>query len=216
MTRRLNAELPEEVLYPQYVSRLIRQRESATLLLDSTSFFDRQVTSFLSKEEAPSVDPYSYLRLILQYGENKVFGKRREILDNFFKQPDFNVDEVVSNVRDVDLRTLEIAKINNLYYSCAQNGKYECSLDKEDLNKSLQQALVQLQNKDKKKYVDQHDHLQHLLQLNNLPVSLVNDNQALIKETVNVIFSDIIPEKLLPMKLQEAFRLRNSRNERTY
>ena len=107
------------------------------------------------------------------------------------------------------VRLVEEAKVNNLRYRTARMLGFESGLEQEDVNDSFKKALIALQSKDRRGFENNFDQINQLLQLGKVDGYFIRENKELLTETMDSIYSQIIPDRQLTEKVLDAFNERN-------
>ena len=154
-----------------------------------------------------------YLKNLDNFGDRKLTAKGREVLSNLFQKENFKIETAMDGVRDVDLKLVDQAKINNLYARTARANNFTSNLEDDDISISFKKALIALQSKNRSGYQSRNDHISQLIQVGQVPQQIVKSNAGLIKETFAAICDSIIPEKQLTNRIIEAFTARKLRRD---
>lgn len=106
------------------------------------------------------------------------------------------------------VRLVDQAKINNLRHRASKMLGFESGLEREDVDDSFKKALIALQTKDRRGFESNYDQISQLLQLGKIDGNFIRDNSELLKETMETIYTEVIPERQLTDKVLDAFRER--------
>jgi len=93
-----------------------------------------------------------YLKNLDNFGDRKLTAKGREVLSNLFQKENFKIETAMDGVRDVDLKLVDQAKINNLYARTARANNFTSNLEDDDISISFKKALIALQSKNRSGY----------------------------------------------------------------
>ena len=107
------------------------------------------------------------------------------------------------------VRIVNQAKINNLRYRASRMLGIESGLEQEDINDGLKKAFIALQTKDRRGFESNYDQISQLLQLGKVDGQFIRENNELLKETMETIYGEIIPERQLTEKVIDAFKERS-------
>ena len=117
---------------------------------------------------------------------------------------------MLSNTRGHEaVRIVDQAKVNNLRHRAARMLGFESGLEQEDINDSLKKALIALQTKDRRGFESNFDQISQLLQIGKIDGRFIRDNSELLKETMDTIYGEIIPDRQLTDKVLDAFKERS-------
>ena len=117
---------------------------------------------------------------------------------------------MLSNTRGHEaVRIVEQAKVNNLRHCVSRMLGFESGLEQEDVNDSLKKALIALQTKDRRGFESNFDQVSQLLQIGKIDGRFIRDNNELLRETMDTIYNEIIPDRQLTEKVIDAFKERS-------
>lgn len=117
---------------------------------------------------------------------------------------------MLSNTRGHEaVRIVEQAKVNNLRHRVSRMLGFESGLEQEDVNDSLKKALIALQTKDRRGFESNFDQVSQLLQIGKIDGRFIRDNNELLRETMDTIYNEIIPDRQLTEKVIDAFKERS-------
>ena len=85
----------------------------------------------------------------------------------------------------------------------------ESGLEQEEINDGLKKAFIALQTKDRRGFESNYDQISQLLQLGKVDGQFIRENNELLKETMETIYGEIIPESQLTEKVLDAFKERS-------
>jgi len=162
----------------------------------------------LESEEIAQKYPGEYLKLAENFGTQRMSSAGVNVLVDLLKSEDWQIEDLFSHVRSESIRLVDQSKVNVMYYQLSKQKQFDCKLENEDVNDGFKKALIALQNKSQRSYAKIHDHVSQMLQVGKVSQDMVRENSDLVKETLDVIYDDIIPENQLVNQISSAFKVR--------
>jgi len=151
------------------------------------------MTAILCSEEVATKFPVRYLKMAEEWGGRRLPSEAQDLLAEVAKRDDLDVASVF-RARDTDAQKLVFAaKLNNLRERVAAGRREDSGLSAEELSDSHKKALLALQTKERRGIDSQWDQISQLLQVSKVGPAVFRENAPLVRETLDVIYDDIIP-----------------------
>jgi hypothetical protein len=157
--------------------------------------------------------PAQYLKAVDAYGDRRLNQEGKKVLLDLLSNEDTKVETLCDEHRTESVRFVDQARINNLYYRTMKKAGLDCKLEIEDLDSSFKKAVVALQTDKRRGYDGQNDQISQLMMVGRVPGQTIRDNNMLIREAVNDIYSNIIPDRELVSRIIEAFKIQKQQRD---